>query len=303
MLTLFTIPKPFRGHTGIIQRNAIRSWTLLYPRPEIMLFGNDEGTAQISRELGVGHGPEVARNDYGTPLLNDLFDKAQQLATHHVICYANADIVLMSDFIKAVGRVARSKGWFLMVGQRCDLNVGARLDFRQGWEQELRLRVAKEGHLHPPSGIDYFVFPRGLWGEIPPFSLGRTVWDNWLLYRARSRGASLIDATPSVLVVHQNHDYSHIPEGEEGAWGGVEARHNQELAGGSLYPRLTLEDATHILTPERVKRVLDWQHVYRQLQTLPVFHPHLRLPVRLLVRAIKLSDRLHNRFGTARSHC
>ncbi len=29
MLTLFTIPKPFAGHIGLIQRNAIASWTLL----------------------------------------------------------------------------------------------------------------------------------------------------------------------------------------------------------------------------------------------------------------------------------
>jgi len=37
MLTLFTIPKAFQGHTGVIQRNAIRSWTLLRPECEIIL--------------------------------------------------------------------------------------------------------------------------------------------------------------------------------------------------------------------------------------------------------------------------
>lgn len=31
MITLFTTAKPFRGHDGIIQRNALRSWTLLRP--------------------------------------------------------------------------------------------------------------------------------------------------------------------------------------------------------------------------------------------------------------------------------
>ena len=28
MLTIFTTPKPFRGHIGIIQRNALKSWTI-----------------------------------------------------------------------------------------------------------------------------------------------------------------------------------------------------------------------------------------------------------------------------------
>ena len=32
MLTIFTIPKPFVGHIGVIQRNAIISWLNLSPK-------------------------------------------------------------------------------------------------------------------------------------------------------------------------------------------------------------------------------------------------------------------------------
>ena len=34
MLTLVSTAKPFRGHFGLIQRNAIRSWAMLHPKPE-----------------------------------------------------------------------------------------------------------------------------------------------------------------------------------------------------------------------------------------------------------------------------
>jgi hypothetical protein len=34
MLTFFTTAKPFRGHSGVIQRNALKSWTLLHPDVE-----------------------------------------------------------------------------------------------------------------------------------------------------------------------------------------------------------------------------------------------------------------------------
>jgi len=299
MLTLFTIPKPFRGHIGMIQRNAIKSWTMITPRPEIILFGDEEGTAQTSTELGVQYIPRVSRNDQGTPLVNDLFEKAQQLATHHIICYANADIILMNDLMDTVRQVARRMRRFLIVGQRWDLDVSSPLDFGAGWEQKLRARVARDGCLHPPTGIDYFVFPRGLWGEIPSFSIGRTVWDNWLPYRARSRGASLVDATKAVTAVHQNHDYSHIPGGKDGAWRGIEARRNQELAGDI---RFTVEDATHILLPRRLKCALDWSHTRRQLKTLHLFHPHLQMLARLLLRTIELADRARNRFGIDREH-
>ena len=76
MLTLFAIPKPFLGHSETIQRNAIRSWTLLQPRPEIIVFGDDDGTKETAKEFGVHYEPEIARNDYGTPLLHDLFERA-----------------------------------------------------------------------------------------------------------------------------------------------------------------------------------------------------------------------------------
>lgn len=44
MLTLFFTAKPFRDEAGQRQRNAIRSWTMLRPRPQILLFGEASAT-------------------------------------------------------------------------------------------------------------------------------------------------------------------------------------------------------------------------------------------------------------------
>lgn len=44
MLTLFTIPKPFQGHIGMIQRNATQSWLQLQRACEIVLVGDEGGT-------------------------------------------------------------------------------------------------------------------------------------------------------------------------------------------------------------------------------------------------------------------
>ena len=65
MLTLFAIPKAFRGEFNQIQRNAITSCTLLEPKPEIILLGDDEGTAEVAKEFGVRHvlGVELIEND------------------------------------------------------------------------------------------------------------------------------------------------------------------------------------------------------------------------------------------------
>ena len=51
MVTILTVPKPFKGHIDTIQRNAIKSWLKLYPKCEIILFGDDESIAKAAEEF------------------------------------------------------------------------------------------------------------------------------------------------------------------------------------------------------------------------------------------------------------
>jgi hypothetical protein len=246
-VTLIAIPKPFRGHVGVIQRNAIKSWAMLRPACEIILLGDDDGTSEMARQCGARHLPEVARNEFGTPLLDSAFAAAERAATNDLLCYVNADIILMSDFIAAVTRLATQIQRFLMVGKRWDVAIDRPWNFdQQGWEERLRSHVSSHGTFHDPYGPDYFVFSRGLWQALPPFAIGRFFWDYWLIFRARSLGVPVVDATDCVMAIHQTHDYSHSPAGAAGVWG-PEAQRNVVLAGGPEH-FFTVGDATHILT-------------------------------------------------------
>ena len=80
------------------------------------------------------------------------------------------------------------------------------------------------------SALDYFVFTKGLWPDMPELALGRTAWDNWLAARPLADGVPVVDATPAVMAVHQNHNYQHVAGGHDAVWRGAEARRNQELA-------------------------------------------------------------------------
>lgn len=235
-LTIFACPKAFSGHIGIIQRNAVLSWTKLTPRPDIILLGDDPGVAEIARELNLIHLPIVQRTEAGTPLASHLFALAEEAANAPVLAYVNADIILTADFPTAVSQAAARFPEFLLVGRRFDVDVPDLWDFAQpDWEARLRKTVAARGVLHAESAIDYFVFSRGLWPALPDFALGRTAWDNWLMADPLLRGVPVIEATPAVLAVHQRHDYGHVPGGEAGAWRGAEARKNQELAWADLF--------------------------------------------------------------------
>jgi hypothetical protein len=209
-ITIFTLPKAFKKLTGIIQRNAIKSWTKLEPRPEIILFGDDEGTEDIAQELGLRYIPDIKRNEFGTPLMDDLFSQAKSNATNDTLIYVNADIILMSDFMASVHRANTQFDQFLMVGQRWDTRISSPVDFEDpSWENHLRNRIARSGTLQDISAIDYFVFSKNVLPELPPFAIGRTAWDNWIIYTALATKHPVIDASQTIMAVHQNHDYSH----------------------------------------------------------------------------------------------
>jgi len=265
MLTLFAIPKPFLEHAAIIQRNAITSWTLLTPRPEIILFGDDEGTAAIAQELRVRYIPEVARNHSGAPMMDDLFAKAEQAASHPLLCYVNSDIMLFDDFTRAVGLVRHLSGPLMMIGRRWGVDLRECWDCSAAdWQKRLRQYVSDYGEQIRATAVDYFVFTKGLGTGLLPLALGRVGWDNWLIWHARSKGAAVIDASDVVMAIHQNHDYSHHPGGEEAVWRGEEARRNRELI-GDWYRLLTVEDANYRLTPGglKVSRKHSWLTIKR----------------------------------------
>lgn len=280
MLTIFAIPKPFRGHIGMIQQNAVRSWMRLCPPCELILMGNDDGTADVAAELGLRHVPQVVCNAYGTPLLDSVLQEAEKASTHPYLCYINADIILMSDFLVAIQQVISKERNFLMVGRRWDLDVKEPLIFDNDRETKLRSQVKKEGRLHGHSGMDYFVYPRNFWGNVPPFAIGRRAWDNWLIHRARHLRASVIDLTEMVMVVHQNHAFSPSKAKSIRGLGHPEIRRNMELADGRGYAG-SLSAATHKLThsglasKKRGPYELYWQLVVLSV-SYPVFKPIVR---------------------------
>lgn len=260
MLSIFSCPKYFKGHINIIQRNAIKSWTLLHPKPEIILFGNEEGTAEVCKEFSLRHIPEVERNKFGTPLVSSIFKTGEISANYPIVCYVNADIIILSDFMDAFQNVIKEMDMFLMVGQRWNVQLDEPWDFKNpNYESELRTYIVNNGKIDPPTGIDYFLFPKGLLIEIPPLALGRNRWDNWIIYKVRAMGVPVVDTTPSVTVVHQHHSYSHLPNAE---WvlSGPEAKNNINLVGNFCH-LYNVWDATHILGPSGLNKTKIFRRV------------------------------------------
>jgi hypothetical protein len=255
VITLFSIPKPFEGHIGTIQQNALRSWCAL-PDVQVVLVGDEAGVRAAADHAGVEHIDGVAVNEHGTPRLDAAFERLEQIAERPFRCFVNADVVLVDDFVPAIRAVAAAASEFLVVGETIDLEVPGPLELaRPEVRLELEQRARESGRSRGATAIDYFAFTPKLFDPIPEFVVGRARFDNWLVWRARSRGI-VVDASDAVLGIHQHHDYAHVAGGQDEAHFGTEAARNLELAGGKrrLY---TIHDASHRLDRDlRLRRNL-----------------------------------------------
>src|ERR1700676_154240 len=275
MLTIFATGKAFRGHSAIIQRNAIESWKRLHADVEVILFGDEEGAGEIARELDLRHEPRVERNEFGSKRLDWMFLRAQEIARHEILCYSNCDIMLAPDFCEALEKVRAMHRRFLMVGRRWDTNIAEAWNFDAPDADEKLARFARErGTQRGYDCVDYFAFRRGFYAELAPLVVGRIWWDHWLGWKARKMRGHVVDAAEVVAAVHQNHGYEYHAAGVQGVWGDAQAKRNYELAGGHWHLH-TIADATHILDAngERANYRRWWAPYWRYLrpQIAPVW--------------------------------
>lgn len=280
-MEIFAIPKPFDGHVGDIQWNAVNSWKRV-AGARVTLFGDEPGVAEVARDVGVCHVPGLRRNRHGTPLVSDAFIAMRCRDPDSLLCYVNADILLSQDagvhgFI-ALGAFDQ----FLMVGRRTDVNVKGRLDFSgkdDDWLRPVKLEANLNGRLHPPYGIDYFITPARALPTMIDLPVGRGFWDNWFVYNYIKRWLPVVDATPSMQVFHQNHDYSHVTGGRQYITYGAEVQENVERF-GTDFVEMGIVDATHVLRDGRVRLNVTDDRIARAIVTaprlLPIIGPIMR---------------------------
>ncbi len=289
-LTLYTTCKPFRGDAARLQRNALRSFAALRPRPEILVFGDEAGVSEICAETGARQIVGVERTPSGIPLLSSLAEGAERAATGSFLGLVNADILLTSELETATLACAGRFERFLLIARRVNVDFEGELDVSSpDWEATLARTARSRGDVESVyGGVDLFVYPRGTFapGELPAMAIGRGRWDSALLYLARRRGLPVVDATAVLLNVHQNHDYGHEAGGVVGVFRGTDGRSNESLLGGDEFIFSAL-NATHVLGPEGLARlrVRNPLLVLRRLATAPAIHPWAA-PLRPLVRAL-----------------
>jgi len=255
-LTLFAVPKAFEGHTGVIQRNAIRSWAALMPYVEVLLFGSPEDPElqAMADEVDARVIP-LTENNQGTPILDQVFAQAHAYSRATCMGYVNCDIIMGPALLDAVNGLTESElTSYLAIGQRTDLQVDKEISFENKIAvSQLNTQREQQGHLDSVVCKDYFLFSKDLFRTIPEFLVGRGNWDNWMVASTKSSGVPVVDVTEVLTAIHQRHPHSHVTGGRKNAYVfGEEARENQRLAGGRHL--IKGSTATWVLTSEGLKK-------------------------------------------------
>ena len=254
--TLFAIPKDFAGHTGLIQRNAIRSWMRLGSNVNVILLGDAAGIKEVANETGATNIPAISCNEHGTPLINSAFKLALEHSKSDYLTYVNSDIILLKDFQRSIERIiSYGMKQFLAIGRRIDLDISSEFNFDNLHQIETILsNVQQFGRQAPLVCKDFFVFHKSMFNDMPAFAVGRGNWDNWVVHSANRNNTPVVDLSRCATIIHQNHDYAHMKNGGRMAAyvTGDEAKQNETLAGGKHI--VSGCASTYCLTPNQLKR-------------------------------------------------
>jgi len=292
-LILGAAPKKFEGNIATIQDNAIKSWVRLFGAENIILFG-DKTIEKEAKRLGVKYEyPETTNS--GLPLLNSIFNICRSYNKKY-IAYINSDIILFDDFVDSLEFLdVNFKQKFLLVGRRTNLNIENNIDFLDNkWQSNLILEANKNGVLVDRNWIDYFCFPTAVFSDIPALRIGRAGFDNYLLYKAKKDKVKIIDATDSILAIHQNHNYAHHPQDKSGVWYGEDAQENLKLAGGYCNYFSLLESDFKLIDGCLKKNINPFKYYFTRryffnvLPTIIPFFSFLFLIKKLIKKYIKI---------------
>lgn len=217
-LTFICCPKPFFPQFKDIQNNAIMSWTKLLCVDKIIICGDDEGVEDYATNLiatnnnvpnKIEYIKKIEKNSYGTPLVNFLFKLGADKSISGRVCYINADIILLKDFDETfqsfILQYPKQKD-FLLIGRRWDWHNPTPIDFNNSeWQTIVSEKAKKDGEWHAITGIDYFIHSKTTYPNIPPFALGRFIWDNWIVGNAQNnKNVMTVDLTNTVFCIHQD---------------------------------------------------------------------------------------------------
>ena len=211
LVTMFTTLKDVSVRTELHER-TLSNWAALSPGMQPVLFV-PQPDVQTSRwvDLAGESGWDVrATSDLkkGIPILTAMFKRILQEYNTPFVGFANGDILFDHSIIETLQELSAIKDVehesIMIVGKRQNVNI-TQYDLGSGENMTKLHQTDLRAKEHAGYAQDYFIISRkGLpWEKIPDFVIGRNGYDNWLVTEAQGWNTTLIDATRTIMALHQ----------------------------------------------------------------------------------------------------
>ena len=210
VVTMFTTIRDRQCRRSIHNR-TLRNWAALSPHMDPVLF-------VPHTEVNTSSWPMAAKSqNWDVRILHDLrnelpiikamFMEILKSSNTPFVGYANADILFDTSLISTLSALSKSvhvqNKMTLVIGRRRKVNVTT-FDLGDGDDLD-RISEMDQRQLFHGFAQDYFIISRqGLpWDDIPDFVVGRNGYDNWLVVKGQDWGLTLVDASRTLLALHQ----------------------------------------------------------------------------------------------------
>ena len=211
LVTMFTTLKDVGVRTELHKR-TLSNWAALSPGIQPVLFV-PQPDVQTSRwvDLAGESGWDVrATSDLnkGIPILTAMFKQILNESITPFVGFANGDILFDHSIIETLQELSAIKDVeqesIMIVGKRQNVNI-TQYDLGSGENMTKLHQADLRAKEYVGYAQDYFIISRkGLpWEKIPDFVIGRNGYDNWLVIEAQVWNTTLIDATQTIMALHQ----------------------------------------------------------------------------------------------------
>ncbi|XP_052769803.1 uncharacterized protein LOC128209687 [Mya arenaria] len=208
ILTIFTT-FVYEKEKFPINNKTLHNWKML-PNVNVVVFSDSEEVKYVCNKVGV-HVLKVTDAATGVPVLPSMFLDAKKQFSSTFYAYANGDLLFSDNLINTLKTIScnlptlyqKTKG-LLIVGRRRNIPATVITDHSAISWSELYFLSKKYEKLFQTDAEDYFISDEAYpWENFQPVVVGRRGYDNWVVAYSRYLNITVIDASESVLCLHQ----------------------------------------------------------------------------------------------------
>ncbi|KAH3721563.1 hypothetical protein DPMN_064811 [Dreissena polymorpha] len=225
LLTLFSSWNA-NPEKNLVHNLTLINWRSLHPYVIPVVFSNESSVINECNQASVITLPLPAVAADGIPVLKHMYRDVMNLFNTSFYAFSNGDILFTKELIHTLAQMIKSttedmRKPILIVGRRTNVE-NVTIDEGIDWQNIKRISKSR-GKLFTGLAEDFFITtPTYPWNEVPEVVIGRRAYDNWLVYNSRKMKNNVIDASNTILAVHQttqagnfeghghsNRDYNH----------------------------------------------------------------------------------------------